>query len=69
MSIQDTQEQLKHTLDAAIGTGAVTSPWWLDYFTMGGNVVLILGGIALLAVRLAIARREWLRGKAPSNDS
>lgn len=69
MNIQDTQEQAKHVLDAALGTGAISSPVWLQYFTLTGNIVLILGGIALLAIRIALARREWIKGKTPSNDS
>lgn len=49
-------------IDATIAAGAVSSPWWLWYFDHATHIILVIGGIALLALRLAITWREW-RGK------
>ena len=69
MNIQTVQEQAKNVVDATLGGGAVASPWWLVYFNDAANALMIVGGIALLAIRLAISWREWRRGKNSVSDS
>lgn len=52
----------KQGLDYTIGTGAVTSPWWVQHVQAASDLFALLaaiGGVALVAIRIAIAWREW----------
>lgn len=57
--------EAQQKLDSAIAAGAVTAPWWLWWFDHGTHIVLVIGGLILLALRILIAWREW-REKRPS---
>jgi hypothetical protein len=48
-------------VDAAIGLGSVTAPWWLDLFNQATHVYFIIGGAVLLTLRIALAVRDWRR--------
>lgn len=52
----------KEIIDGTLGIGAVTSPIWLQYLQTGIGMFMLLGGAVLLALRLAIAWREWRHG-------
>ena len=51
-----------HKVDYAIGGAASTAPFWMPYFNDVSHVLLVLGGLGLIALRVAIAWKEW-RGK------
>ncbi|MFD2205493.1 hypothetical protein [Kiloniella antarctica] len=51
------------SMDKVIGVTAVSTPLWLHHFNMGVAVILGIGGIALLALRIAKARQEYLKSK------
>jgi hypothetical protein len=53
----------KEALDGVLGIGAVTSPFWLQAVQTGIGLFMLIGGAILLALRLAIAWREWRVGK------
>jgi hypothetical protein len=53
----------KEALDGILGVGAVSSPIWLQYLQTGFGLFMLVGGAVLLALRLAIAWREWQAGK------
>ena len=63
--------QVKHSIDTAIAGGALASPWWLTYFNIFGNALLIMGGLVLVGFRIAISRRQLkaLERKSPGNKS
>lgn len=54
---------VRNTIDAALGTGAVTSPIWLQYIQDGLGLFMLIGGAVLLLLRLMIAWREWRNSK------
>lgn len=54
----------KEALDGLLGVGAVSSPIWLQYIQTTIGMFMLIGGALLLALRLAIAWREWRAGKA-----
>ena len=57
---------IEHTqakIDATIAAATVSAPWWLAYFDHTTHVVLAIGGIALLALRIAVAWKEWKNKK------
>lgn len=58
---------MNHTLqkaaDIALGAGGVSSPIWLHYLETGSKTVAIVGGAALVIVRLGLAIRDWRNGK------
>lgn len=58
MGTQHLEQSVKHTLDAAIGVGAITWPMWVQIFETAGYVITFLGGIVLLGLRIAIAVHE-----------
>jgi hypothetical protein len=57
-------QHAKEALDAIIGVGAVSSPIWIRLIETGFAVVMALGGAILLALRIALAVREWREGRA-----
>lgn len=57
------EQYTKGILDTIVGGGAVSSPWWMTYLQTGVTVFMLLGGAALLGIRLAIAWREWRNQK------
>jgi len=59
-------EQVKQGLDYALGAGAVTAPVWLQYVQTYAGFLMLVGGLVLLALRIAIAWNEWQnRKRAP----
>ncbi len=58
-----TQDALKQTVDYTLGSVAVSAPWWLTVFEVATTIILALGGLVLLAIRLAISWREWKNHK------
>lgn len=50
---------LSPKLDYAIGAAATTSPWWMPYFNDASHVLIVVGGLALLILRLAISWKEY----------
>lgn len=53
-------------VDAALGSVAATTWWWLPHFDTLVHVALALGGIALLWLRIAIAWKEWRQKRKAS---
>ncbi|MCR9215310.1 MAG: hypothetical protein NXI13_16455 [Proteobacteria bacterium] len=53
------------TADVAIGTAATAIPLWLHYFENFGEAFIVGGGIILIIIRVALAIREWMRGRKP----
>jgi hypothetical protein len=53
----------KEALDGALGVSAVSSIIWLQYIQTAIGMFMLIGGAVLLALRLAIAWREWREGK------
>ncbi len=49
--------------DIATAAGALTSPWWLEALNHGYQGIMAAGALLLLALRLAVAFREWRRGR------
>lgn len=60
-------QQTPVKVDAAIVGGAFTSPWWLPYvehaLSTGASALMWIAGFVLVAIRIAIAYRDWRRGK------
>ncbi|KKJ78609.1 hypothetical protein WH95_00465 [Kiloniella litopenaei] len=56
-------------LDKFIGITAVSTPLWLHYFNTGVAVCIGVGGLALLAFRIAKARQEYLEVKRRNEDA
>jgi hypothetical protein len=54
----------KEVMDGILGVGAVSSPIWLQYLQTTVGMFMLIGGALLLALRLAIAWREWRAGKS-----
>jgi hypothetical protein len=62
---------LKNTTDMAIGVGGATSPKWLEVLHTASEVsatMAAIGGAVLVAFRVALAYREWVRGRAAPVD-
>jgi hypothetical protein len=57
-------ESTKTALDTALASGAITAPVWLAYVQTGAALLMAVGGVVLLALRIAIAWREWRIKKA-----
>lgn len=49
----------KTITDSIIGTGALSTPFWLESFQYGMTVFMLVGGAVLLVLRIALAWREW----------
>ncbi len=48
----------KTVVDLSVGAGAITIPWWVQ-LTSGLELLIAVGGLALISFRLAMAIREW----------
>ena len=48
----------KTVVDLNVGAGAVTMPWWIQ-LTSGLELLIAVGGLALISFRLAMAFKEW----------
>ena len=48
----------KTVVDLSVGAGAVTMPWWVE-LTSGLELLIAVGGLALISFRLAMAFKEW----------
>ena len=48
----------KTVVDLSVGAGAITLPWWVQ-LTSGLELVIAVGGVALISFRLAMAFKEW----------
>lgn len=62
---------VKNTTDVAIGVGGATSPKWLEALHTASEVsatMAAIGGAVLVAFRVALAYREWVRGRAVPVD-
>lgn len=58
-------DSAKASIDGTLGTVAVSSPIWLQWLENGLGLFMLVGGAALLVLRLAIAWREWRDGRKP----
>lgn len=54
-----TEQTVKHTIDGAIGLGAITSPVWIQMMQTGAAILTVVGGLILLGLRIMIAWHEW----------
>ena len=48
-------------VDGAAGAAAVTAPLWLQHIETGAQLVVALGGVVLIALRIAVAWRDFRR--------
>jgi hypothetical protein len=48
----------KTVVDLSVGAGAITMPWWIQ-LTSGLELLIAVGGLALISFRLAMAFKEW----------
>ena len=48
----------KTVVDLSVGAGAITMPWWVQ-LTSGMELLIAVGGVALISFRLAMAFKEW----------
>ena len=48
----------KNVVDLSVGAGAITMPWWIQ-LTSGLELLIAVGGLALISFRLAMAFKEW----------
>ena len=48
----------KTAIDLSVGAGAITIPWWVQ-LTSGLELLIAVGGGALIGFRLAMAFKEW----------
>ena len=48
----------KTVVDLSVGAGAITIPWWVQ-LTSGMELLIAVGGVALIGFRLAMAYKEW----------
>jgi hypothetical protein len=53
-------------LDYVLASSAVSSWWWLPHFDHTIHIILALGGVALLAIRLLSAWKEYKQKKSDS---
>ncbi len=49
----------KIAIDGSVGALAVSTPVWVEYVSTYGGLVMLIGGIILLALRIALAWKEW----------
>lgn len=56
-------DTVKTAVDASLGTGAVTSPLWLQLLERGLGFYVAVAGAILITIRLVIAFRDWRAGK------
>ncbi|MEE8386484.1 MAG: hypothetical protein V3S01_11265 [Dehalococcoidia bacterium] len=58
-------DQARHAVDAAIGLGAVASPWWLVYLENGLGLFMLAGGAVLLSFRIYLSVLEIRAKRKP----
>lgn len=58
----------KIATDTALGAGGITYPIWVQWIEAGAHTFALVGGAALLVLRLAISVREWRKGKGRGKD-
>ena len=58
----DTSTSTKVGVDAVIATGVISTPLWLQLIEQGFQVFMLMGGAALLCMRIWITVKE-LRSK------
>ena len=54
-------QAVRTAIDGTVAAGAVTSPLWLQAVQTYTGLFMLLGGAALLILRLLITWREWQR--------
>lgn len=50
-------------LDGFISAGAITFPWWFDYVAVSAELYILLGGIALITLRVIKATHDYIKGR------
>ena len=58
----DSDHVIKTSTDIALGVVAIASPVWLQFLQTFTGLFTAIGGMLLIALRLAIAWHEW-RGR------
>ena len=48
----------RKVIDLTVGAGGITVPWWVQR-TSGLELLIAVGGLALISFRLIMAYREW----------
>ena len=48
----------KTVVDLSVGAGAISMPWWVE-LTSGLELLIAVGGLALISFHLAMAFKEW----------
>ena len=48
----------RKVIDLTVGAGGITVPWWVQ-LTSGLELLIAVGGLALISFRLIMAYREW----------
>ena len=48
----------KKVIDLTVGAGGITVPWWVE-LTSGLELLIAVGGLALISFRLVMAYKEW----------
>jgi hypothetical protein len=56
---EQTIQHVKTSLDSALAAGAISTPLWMQYMQTYGGFFMLVGGLALLGIRLLIAWNEW----------
>jgi len=51
------------TIDTTLAGMAISTPVWVEYTQTYVGLLVLVGGAALLAVRLVLALREWRKGQ------
>lgn len=46
-------------VDYGLATAGATMPWWLQSFEVGAQALILAGSLILMALRIAIAWREY----------
>jgi uncharacterized membrane protein YgdD (TMEM256/DUF423 family) len=49
----------KHVIDGTLAAGAISAPAWVEHVTTYGGLVMLIGGLALLILRIVIAWRDY----------
>ena len=55
-------------IDAATGGGAICLPFWVQSLNAVAQEALVIGGVILLALRIALAFQAWRR-RSPEAQS
>jgi len=57
--IDKAQQTVKHVIDGGLGSAGISVPLWWSMFEPVVQAFLLIGGAALLALRIMITYREW----------